>query len=270
MGGTQRQKKPMKKPLIAGNWKMYKTVAEAVQLVQAIKAGVYKFHDVITVICPPFTALSEVSKELREAEIGLGAQNMHFETEGAYTGEVSPQMLKDLGCRYVILGHSERRTLFKETDALVQKKLKTALKYSLVPIVCVGESLQERESNRQADIVRQQLERSLADITEDEIAKVVIAYEPVWAIGAGKTASPEQAEEMHAFIRKVLSDKFGEETAQKLYILYGGSVKPDNIESLIEKPNVDGALVGGASLKAESFSQLVATSAATTKVGSAK
>ncbi len=258
----------MKKPLIAGNWKMYMNCAEATQLVRTIKAGVYKFHDVITVVCPPFTALSTVADELKDSEIGLGAQNMHFETEGAYTGEISPPMLKEIGCRYVILGHSERRTYFKETDALVQKKLKTALKYSLLPIVCVGETLQERESGKHWEVVAKQMNDSLADISADEILKVVIAYEPVWAIGTGKTASPEQAEEMHAFIRGLLSEKFGEDVANKLYILYGGSVKPDNIESLIEKPNVDGALVGGASLKAESFSQLVAACAASSKVGS--
>lgn len=259
----------MKKPLIAGNWKMYMNCKEATQLVRTIKAGVYKFHDVITVICPPFTALTTVSDELKDSEIGLGAQNMHFETEGAYTGEISPPMLKEIGCRYVILGHSERRTHFKESDSFIQKKVKTALKYSLLPIVCVGETLQEREAGKHWEVVNRQIDQSLADISGDEITKVIIAYEPVWAIGTGKTATPEQAEEMHAFIRGVLSEKFGEETSSKLYILYGGSVKPDNIESLIEKPNVDGALVGGASLKAESFAQLVASSAASSKVGSA-
>lgn len=259
----------MKKPLIAGNWKMYMTCAEAVQLVRTIKAGVYKFHDVTTVVCPPFTALASVSAELKESQIGLGAQNMHFETEGAYTGEISPPMLKEIGCRYVILGHSERRMHFKETDALIQKKLKTALKYSLLPIVCVGETLAERESEKHWEIVNRQIDQSLADISADEISKVTIAYEPVWAIGTGKTATPEQAEEMHAFIRSLLSEKYGEDVAEKIYILYGGSVKPDNIESLIEKPNVDGALVGGASLKAESFAQLVETSASSSKARSA-
>jgi len=248
---------------------MYMNCTEATQLVRTIKAGVYKFHDVITVICPPFTALTTVASELRDSEIGLGAQNMHHQTEGAYTGEVSPLMLKEIGCRYVILGHSERRTHFKESDAFIQKKVKTALKYSLLPILCVGETLQERESEKHWEVVNRQLDQSLADISAEEISKVVIAYEPVWAIGTGKVASPEQAEEMHAFIRGVLSEKFGEDTATKLYILYGGSVKPDNIESLIEKPNVDGALVGGASLKAESFAQLVAACASSSKVGSA-
>ena len=247
---------------------MYMNCTEAVQLVRTIKAGVYKFHDVTTVICPPFTALSTISEELRDSEIGLGAQNMHYESEGAYTGEISPPMLKQIGCRYVILGHSERRTHFKETDALIQKKLKTALKYSLLPIVCVGETLTERDAGRHWEVVNRQLDQSLADISQDEMSKIIIAYEPVWAIGTGKTASPEQAEEMHAFIRGVLSEKFSEEVSTKVYILYGGSVKPDNIESLIEKQNVDGALVGGASLKADSFAQLVATSAASSKVGS--
>ncbi len=258
----------MKKPLIAGNWKMFKNVDEAVNLVQTLKAGLYKDTGAEVVVCPPFTALHAISKLLEGTRIDLGAQNMHPENEGAFTGEISPLMLKDVKCRYVILGHSARRTYFKETDALVQKKLKTALKYSLLPIVCVGETLQERESGKHWEVVAKQMNDSLADISADEILKVMIAYEPVWAIGTGKTASPEQAEEMDAFIRGLLSEKFGEDVANKLYILYGGSVKPDNIESLIEKPNVDGALVGGASLKAESFSQLVAACAASSKVGS--
>lgn len=236
---------------------MFKTVSEAVNLVQTIKAGVYKINDCQVVVCPPFTALQAVAKALEGSRIELGAQNMHPETEGAYTGEISPLMVKDAGCRYVILGHSERRQYFKETDEFVNEKVKAALKYTLVPIVCVGETLAQREAKQQFEVVKSQMEHTFKDFTKEEISKVVIAYEPVWAIGTGKTASPEQAEQMQSYLRRLLNEKYSQDIAAKVQILYGGSVKPDNIAELIKKPNVDGALVGGASLKAESFVQIV-------------
>ena len=247
----------MKKPLIAGNWKMFKNVDEAVNLIQGIKAGTYKSSEAIVVVCPPFTSLAAVSKQLEGSNIALGAQNMHPETEGAFTGEISPAMLKDLGCRYIILGHSERRQFFHETSDFVNEKVKTALKYSLIPIVCIGETLKEREAQQHLTVVKSQFDASLADLTKEDISRIVIAYEPVWAIGTGKTATPEQAEQMHSYIRRLLNEKYGQETASKVYILYGGSVKPDNIAQLMDKPNVDGALVGGASLKAESFCAII-------------
>ena len=247
----------MKKPVIAGNWKMFKTLREAVNLVQTIKAGVYKITDCQMVVCPPFTALAAVSQAIADSPLELGAQNMHPETEGAFTGEISPVMVKDVNCRYVILGHSERRQYFKETDEFINEKVKTALKYSLIPIVCVGETLEQRDGRRQFEVVKSQFEQSLKDLTKEEIVKLVIAYEPVWAIGTGKTATPEQAEQMQSYIRRLLKEQFGDESAARIPILYGGSVKPDNIAELMKKPNIDGALVGGASLKAESFVQIV-------------
>lgn len=247
----------MKKPFIAGNWKMFNTVRESVNLVQTIKAGLNKVDGCDIVICPPFTSLAAISPLVEDSTIDLGAQNMHPETEGAFTGEVSPGMLKDLNCRYVILGHSERRQYFKEDDAFINDKVKTALKYSLLPIVCVGETLDQRNAKQQFEVVKSQIDHSLKDLTKEEILKVVIAYEPVWAIGTGKTATPEIAEQMQSYVRRLLKEQFGDEAANKIPILYGGSVKPDNISDLIKKPNIDGALVGGASLKAESFVQIV-------------
>ena len=246
-----------KRPLIAGNWKMYKTASEAVTLVQTLKAAAHSVSNVTIVICPPFTALSEVSKVLKDTAIDLGAQNMYCAPEGAFTGEISPTMLKDSGCRYVILGHSERRQYFKEDDILIHEKVKTALKYSIIPIVCVGETLAERDAKRHFDVVKTQFDESLGHLEKEDIAKVVIAYEPVWAIGTGKTATPDQAEQMHSYIRRLLNERYSQEVGNRIPILYGGSVKPDNAKSLMEKPNIDGALVGGASLKAESFAQII-------------
>lgn len=247
----------MKRPYIAGNWKMFKTAKEAVNLVQTIKAGVYKITDCHIIICPPFTALASVYSAIQDSPLELGAQNMHPEAEGAYTGEISPVMIKEAGCRYVILGHSERRQYFKEDDMFVNEKIKTALKYSLIPIVCVGETLQQRDAKQQFEVVKNQIDQSLKDLTKEEIVKLQIAYEPVWAIGTGKTATPEQAEQIQSYLRRLLKEKFGDEAAGRVPILYGGSVKPDNIAELMKKPNIDGALVGGASLKAESFVQIV-------------
>ena len=246
----------MRRPLIAGNWKMYKTIPEAINLVNIIKAGVHKVTDCDIVICPPFTALAAVSEALDETNIDLGAQDMYSETEGAFTGEISPLMLKDVGCRYVILGHSERRAYFKEYDEAINKKVVAALKYNLVPILCLGETLEEREARRAFEVVKQQFDQSLGELKAEEIERVVIAYEPVWAIGTGRTATPEQAEQMHSYIRRLLNEKYGDPVAERVKILYGGSVKPDNIAQLMAKPNVDGALVGGASIKAESFIQI--------------
>lgn len=248
----------MRKILIAGNWKMYKTIPEAINTVNSLKAGLHKVYDVEIVVCPPFTALHTVAGLLEDSVVDLGAQDMHYETEGAFTGEVSPLMLKDIGCRYVILGHSERRAYFKESNELINKKAKAAVKFNLIPIVCVGETLAEREAGRQLEVVRTQFAGTFKGFTAEEMDKVVLAYEPVWAIGTGKTATPEQAQEMHAFVRSLVLETFGEEIASEIRILYGGSVKPDNTAELIKQSDVDGALVGGASLKAESFAQIVA------------
>ena len=236
---------------------MYKTASEAVTLVQTLKAAAHMVSNVTIVICPPFTALSEVSKVLKDTAINLGAQNMYCAPEGAFTGEISPTMLKDSGCRYVILGHSERRQYFKEDDILIHEKVKTALKYSIIPIVCVGETLAERDAKKHFDVVKTQFDESIGRLEKEDIAKVVIAYEPVWAIGTGKTATPDQAEQMHSYIRRLLNERYSQEVGSRIPILYGGSVKPDNTKSLMEKPNIDGALVGGASLKAESFAQII-------------
>ena len=247
----------MRRPLIVGNWKMFKTIPEAVNLINIIKAGVYKITDCEIVVCPPFTALAAISEQLQDTKIELGAQDMYCETEGAFTGEISPLMLKDVGCRYVILGHSERRQIFKETNELINKKVMAALKYSLVPILCLGETLEEREARRAFEVVKLQFDQSLKNLKPEEMERVVIAYEPVWAIGTGRTATPEQAEQMHSYIRRLLNEQYGEALGQKIQIIYGGSVKPDNIGQLTAKPNLDGALVGGASIKAESFIQIV-------------
>jgi triosephosphate isomerase len=236
---------------------MFKTIPEAVNLINIIKAGVHKAADCDVVVCPPFTALAAVSEAIRESKIDLGAQDIYHETEGAFTGEISPIMLKDVGCRYVIIGHSERRQYFKETNELVNKKTIAALKYNLVPIVCLGESLEEREARKAFEVVKKQFDESFKSLKADDIDRVVIAYEPIWAIGTGRTATPEQAEQMHSYIRRLLNEQYGEQVGERVKILYGGSVKPDNITQLMAKPNVDGALVGGASIKAESFIQIV-------------
>lgn len=256
----------MKRPLIAANWKMYKTVSEAVTTVASIKAGIHKATECEVVICPSFLALVAVGTALRESSMELGAQDMHPETEGAFTGEVSPLMLKDVGCRYVILGHSERRTHFHETDEFINRKVKTALKFSLVPIVCIGETLEEREARKAFEVVKSQFDGSLKDLGPEDIQRTVIAYEPLWAIGTGRTATPEQAEQMHSYIRRLFHEKYGEEVASRVLIIYGGSVRPDNMAALMQKSNVDGALVGGASLKAESFIQIVLNSTELEKI----
>jgi triosephosphate isomerase (TIM) len=246
----------MRRKLIAGNWKMNKTVAEAEALVAAIKQGVASATSE-ALVAPPFTSLAAVVAVAKGSPVAVAAQNMHFERDGAYTGEVSPVMLKDLGVSHVILGHSERRQHFAETDAGVARKTKFAVEHGLVPIACVGETLAEREAGRTMEVVGRQLDAILGALTAEEAKKIVIAYEPVWAIGTGRVATPEQAQEVHAFIRGRIAAKHGPAVADVVRILYGGSVKPDNVKGLMALPDVDGALVGGASLTAESFLKLV-------------
>jgi triosephosphate isomerase (TIM) len=246
----------MRKHLIAGNWKMYKTPKQAKELAQDLKTGLAAVKDVDIVICPPFTALPAVAETIRGSNIGLGAQNMHYDTKGAFTGEISPEFLLELGCKYVILGHSERRQYFNETDELINKKLVTAIKMNLYPIFCIGEKLAERESGKTFDIIKNQLVLGLMKIRAG-IDNIIIAYEPIWAIGTGKTATPEQAAEVHGFIRDWLKNNYNQTVAEEKRILYGGSVKPDNIDELMAKQELDGALVGGASLEEQSFIRLV-------------
>ena len=249
----------MRKTIIAGNWKMYKTIVEAIELANGLTREFFKldFAAVDVVLCPAFTALSEVAEVLTETGIGLGAQDVYWQNEGAFTGEVSPLMLKDAGCQYVIIGHSERRQFFSETNETVNKKIKAALEAGLAPIVCVGENLQEREAKKTFKVIEDHINNGLVDIGVDDMLKLVIAYEPVWAIGTGKTATGEQAQEVHKFIRDLLKKKYGQEAADNIRIQYGGSVKPENITELMNKPDVDGALVGGASLRIDSFSAIV-------------
>ncbi len=247
----------MRKPMIAGNWKMHLNSAEAAKLAAAIKNGLDPNlkHDVL--LAPSFTNLEVVRKETASSPILLSAQNMCWEEKGAFTGEVSGSQLKDAGCDYVIIGHSERRKIFLESDEVLNKKLKAAFKFSLKAIFCIGETLEERENNQTYEILQNQLQKGLKDISAQDVENIVIAYEPVWAIGTGKTATPQQAQESHIFIRKELSKMFGEGEASKIRILYGGSVKAENIDELMSQPDIDGALVGGESLKAEKFLRVI-------------
>ncbi len=248
----------MRRILIAGNWKMNTDTATAVELAKAVAAGANAADDVDLLVCPPSVYLAAVGEALTGSPVALGAQNMYFENNGAFTGEVSPEMLIDVGAEYVILGHSERRTLMGETDAIVNKKTLAALAQGLVPIVCVGELLAEREADQTAEVIRTQVTGSLADVPGEKMAGVVVAYEPVWAIGTGKVASPEQAEEVHADLRSLLTELYSETIANQVRILYGGSMKPGNAAELLSQPNVDGGLIGGASLKAEDFLAIAA------------
>lgn len=247
----------MRRPIIAGNWKMHKTVQESIDIGIGLKRKFYTFSDADIVICPPFTALSRVSDVITDSAIMLGAQDMYWESEGAFTGEISPTMLKDAGCRYVIIGHSERRHIFGETDEDVNKKLKVVLKHGMVPIMCVGEKLEERDHGMTFEVLEKQLGRGLKDLAKDEAVRVIIAYEPVWAIGTGRTATPQQAQEAHKFIRDFIERTHNKEAAVKIRIQYGGSVKPGNIAQLMAQEDVDGALVGGASLDVNSFTEIV-------------
>ncbi len=246
--------------IIAGNWKMNKTVAEALDLVQDLVREVQQVKEVDVVICPAFTALGEVSKKVIETNIRLGAQNMSEQAAGAHTGEIAAEMLKEFLVRYVILGHSERRQYQEETDSLISKKALAAHAASIKPIVCVGETLEQRDSGVTNDVVGSQVKGSLAGLTSSQMLETIIAYEPVWAIGTGKTASSEQAQEVHHFIRGVLSDLHGDEVARQVRIQYGGSVKPGNARELMSQPDIDGALVGGASLDAKSVSEIILNS----------
>lgn len=246
--------------IIAGNWKMNKTVAEALDLVQDLVREVQQVKEVDVVICPAFTALGEVSKKVIDTNIRLGAQNMSEQAAGAHTGEIAAEMLKEFLVRYVILGHSERRQYQEETDSLISKKALAAHAASIKPIVCVGETLEQRDSGVTNDVVGSQVKGSLAGLTSSQMLETIIAYEPVWAIGTGKTASSEQAQEVHHFIRGVLSDLHGDEVARQVRIQYGGSVKPGNARELMSQPDIDGALVGGASLDAKSFSEIILNS----------
>ncbi len=247
----------MRKPILVGNWKMYKNINEAIKLVNDLKIKVADVKDREIAICPPYTALSKVKEKIKDSNIKMGAQNVYWEEKGAFTGEISPSMLKDVGCDYVIIGHSERRQYFNETDEMVNKKMKAVFNLGLLPIICIGETLKEREEGRTFDIIEKQVHNGVKGLSEDLISKLIIAYEPVWAIGTGRTATPEQAEEVHKFIRELLKRIYGEGNSHLIRILYGGSVKPENITDLMGQENIDGGLVGGASLDAESFAKIV-------------
>jgi len=246
-----------RRPLIAGNWKMFKTVSEAVETARRLAALVDGVEDTDVMIAPPFTALAPVSDAVAGSPVALGAQNLFWETEGAYTGEISAAMLLSAGCRYAIIGHSERRQYFAETDETVNKRITAALAAGLIPIFCVGETEQEREAEKTFIVLDKQVRDGLKNFVSDELASLVIAYEPVWAIGTGRTATSEQAQEVHGFLRNLMAETFGRQLAEGMRILYGGSVKPANVDELMAQADVDGALVGGASLDPATFSEIV-------------
>jgi len=245
----------VKKSLIAGNWKMYKTPAESINFVSELVKNIKSYEDRDVLICPPFTSLYPVSKIIKNSAVKLGAQNVYFENEGAYTGEISPLMLKDTGVEYVICGHSERRNIFGESDEIINKKVKKVVETGMNAILCVGEKLEEREKGETFNVIENQVKRCLEGF--DKFENLVIAYEPVWAIGTGKTALPSQAEEVHIFIRELIAKIYNKDIAENLIILYGGSVKPENIDQLMKEKNIDGVLVGGACLKVESFLRII-------------
>ena len=247
----------MRIPVIAGNWKLQNTVQEALDLVGELKKNVSDVEGVEIIVGPVFTALCSVASELKGSNISVTSQNVFWEEKGAFTGEVAPAMLKDVGCSHAIIGHSERRQYFGETDETVNKRIKAALKAGLIPIVCVGEVLEERESGRTMDVVEAQVRRGLDGLGQEDMQRIIIAYEPVWAIGTGKTATPEQAEDVHKAVRDIISEIAGQNISQEIRILYGGSVKPDNVDELMSQADIDGALVGGASLNADSFARIV-------------
>jgi triosephosphate isomerase len=248
------------KPFVAGNWKLHNTISEATDLVKSLDEAKDRFAEAQMVVIPPYTALSGIREELANSPIKIGAQNLYWEDKGAFTGEISAPMLKDAGCDFVVIGHSERRQYFGETNETVNKKIRAALGAELTPIMCIGESLEERESKKTIEKVETQLTEELAGFEIDEIASIIIAYEPIWAIGTGLTATPEQAQEVHAFIRAQLSEKYGNDTSACAIILYGGSVKPANAYSLLKEKDINGALVGGASLNADSFVEIATES----------
>lgn len=246
----------MRKAIIAGNWKMNNTISTSLDLIEGIKKHKLD-EDVEALVCVPYTSLAQVKEALVGTRIKLGAQNMHWEEKGAYTGEISPLMLKEIGVDYCILGHSERRQYFNESDDQVNKKIKAALEHNINPILCVGESLEEREAGQEETVVKEQIVKAFEDVDIKDLEKIVIAYEPIWAIGTGKTASSEDANKMCKFIRSIIKEKYDDSSGESIRIQYGGSVKPDTIKELMEKEDVDGALVGGASLVAEDFVELV-------------
>jgi triosephosphate isomerase len=246
-----------RRPLIAGNWKMYKTPSEAAETATRLVEQVRDVADVDIMIAPPFTALESVSRAIKNSPVALGAQNLYWEKEGAYTGEISAPMLKSVGCEYSIIGHSERRQYFGETDETVNQKIQAAIQADLKPVFCIGETEQEREAGQTFSVLDKQVKKGLKERVPEELDRLIIAYEPVWAIGTGKTATDEQAQEVHQFIRSLIEESFGKDLSKSTRILYGGSVKPDNILNLMEMPDIDGALVGGASLDADSFSKIV-------------
>jgi triosephosphate isomerase len=254
-------KNAQRKPVVAGNWKMHKTLAEAASLAREIRQGYTESMAAEVVLAPPFTALTTVARELNGSAVQLAGQDMFWEKQGAYTGAISATMLKDAGCRLVIIGHSERRQYFGETDETVNKKIKAALSTHLTPIVCIGETLAQREAQETMGVITAQITAGLTGLSPEEFRRLIVAYEPVWAIGTGRTATPDQAQEVHTLIRRRLVDQAGAEVANGLRILYGGSVTPDNIAELAQAPDIDGALVGGASLQAESFLKIAAMGA---------
>jgi len=249
----------MRKKVIAGNWKMNNDLNESQSLVSGIIGGLGNDDKCEVIVCPPFTSLSEVHSLVKDSPVKLGAQNMFFEESGAYTGEISASMLKSVGCEYVILGHSERRTIFGESDEWINNKIKKAIERGLKVIFCIGETLAQREEGETDAVVKNQIINGLQNVTSENLKTVTIAYEPIWAIGTGKTASPEQAQEVHAFIRNLIEEIYSKESAENLIIQYGGSVKPDNAASLLSQPDIDGALVGGACLKPDSFLSIIAS-----------
>ncbi|MDD2336654.1 MAG: triose-phosphate isomerase [Geobacteraceae bacterium] len=247
----------MRMPVIAGNWKLFKKTAEALQLVQELSSLVKDVEDIEIIVAPSFTVLGPVRSLLFDSPISVAGQDCFWEEEGPYTGEVSPNMLIDAGCSHVIIGHSERRQLFDETDEKVNKKIRAAIRAGLTAIFCIGETLQEREADQTFTVLNTQIKKGIENLSPDEMKHVILAYEPVWAIGTGKTATDEQAQESHAFIRRLIAELYSSSLADGIRILYGGSVKPDNIRSLMVQPDIDGALVGGASLTAESFASII-------------
>lgn len=247
----------MRKKVIAGNWKMNMNLNESVSLISDFKKIYSPIENTDIIVCPPFTSLETINALIRDNQISLGAQNMYFENSGAFTGEISASMLKSVGCQYVIIGHSERRTIFGETNETINKKIKVALEAGLIPIFCIGETLEERENNITFEIIENQLSIGLMDIDENAMKNIIVAYEPVWAIGTGKTASPGQAQEVHNFIRNWIKTNYSDDTAQSVIIQYGGSVKPENAKELLNKPDIDGALVGGACLNPDSFNKII-------------
>jgi triosephosphate isomerase (TIM) len=248
----------MRKPVIAGNWKMYKLIGDAVATVTTLKPLVANANHCEVVVAPPYTAIKSVADRLEGSNIKVAGQDVSTETkQGAHTGEICGDMLKDAGASHVIIGHSERRSMYCDTDEVVNRKVRAALSFNLTPIVCIGETLEERDAGREEEVVATQLAGSLAGLTANDLARIIAAYEPVWAIGTGRTATPEQAQRMHAFIRQWISKRFDHSAAEGLRILYGGSVKPENISDLMRESDIDGALVGGASLDAESFAKIV-------------